>query len=107
MWRAPCEAPQSDLEARFAMLSVFARIIVAAALALSFVAEARPAFSQTPQTIEKLLQDGWEVAGYVAAWENRTLILFRHKDRPFLVQCSVLVDVQRNPRTVVACYELR
>jgi hypothetical protein len=58
-------------------------------------------------TIEKLLVEGWEVTGYIAAWENRSLILFRHKERHHLVQCSVLVDVMRNPRVVTTCYELR
>jgi len=57
-------------------------------------------------TIEKLVADGWEVAGYVAAWENRSLILFRNKNQNYLVQCSVLIDVMRNPRQVVYCYEL-
>jgi hypothetical protein len=33
-------------------------------------------------TIEKLLADGWEIGGYVSAWENRSLILFRHKGPP-------------------------
>jgi len=66
------------------------------------------ALAQQPApTIEKLLGDGWEVAGYISAWENRSLILFKHKDRKYLVQCSVLVDVLRNQRTVIACYELR
>ncbi len=67
-----------------------------------------PAMAQQPAvTIEKLIADGWEVAGYVAAWENRTLILFKHKEHKYLVQCSVLIDVMRNPRLVTACYELR
>jgi hypothetical protein len=59
-----------------------------------------------PPTIEKLVADGWEIAGYVAAWENRSLILFKNKNQPYLVQCSVLIDVMRNPRQVVYCYEL-
>ena len=63
---------------------------------------------QQPQgQIEKLLADGWEVAGYISAWENRSLILFKHKDRTYLVQCSVLTDVLRNPRLVIRCSELR
>jgi hypothetical protein len=67
-----------------------------------------PALAQQPAlTIEKLLGEGWEVAGYIAAWENRTLILFKHREHKHLVQCSVLIDVLRNPRTVTACYELR
>jgi hypothetical protein len=69
-----------------------------------------PAFAQQQQTavtIEKLIGDGWEIAGYIAAWENRSLILFKHKEHKFLVQCSVLIDVMRNPRVVTYCYELR
>jgi hypothetical protein len=62
---------------------------------------------QSATTIEKLLDDGWEVTGYIAAWENRSLILFKHKEHKYLVQCSVLVDVMRNPRVVNYCYELR
>jgi hypothetical protein len=65
------------------------------------------AFAQAPVTIEQLLQDGWEVAGYIAAWENRSLILFRHTNHKYLVQCSVLVDVTRSPRLAITCYELR
>jgi hypothetical protein len=33
-----------------------------------------------PLTIERLITDGWEVAGYISAWENRSLILFKHKE---------------------------
>ena len=67
-----------------------------------------PATAQQPAaTIEKLVAEGWEVAGYIAAWENRTLILFKHKEHKYLVQCSVLIDVMRNPRLITACYELR
>jgi hypothetical protein len=77
-------------------------LLAGAALLLPTVASAQPALS-----IEKLVDEGWEIAGYVAAFENRTLILFRHKDRKYLVQCSVLTDVMRNPRVVVHCYELR
>ena len=62
---------------------------------------------QSATTIEKLLSEGWEVAGYVSAWENRSLILFRHKEQKYLVQCSVLIDVMRNPRVVTYCYEIR
>jgi hypothetical protein len=57
--------------------------------------------------IEALVKEGWEVAGYVAASDIRTLILFRHRANTWLVQCSVLIDVTRNPRQVVTCYELR
>ena len=62
---------------------------------------------QSAPTIEKLIGDGWEIAGYISAYENRSLILFKHKDHKHLVQCSVLFDVLRNPRVVTNCYELR
>jgi len=65
------------------------------------------AAQQSSITIEKLLTDGWEVTGYISAWENRSLILFKHKEHKHLVQCSVLLDVMRNPRVVTYCYELR
>lgn len=65
------------------------------------------AAAQSNVTIEKLLTDGWEIAGYVSAWENRSLILFKHKDHNYLVQCSVLIDVMRTPRQVTYCYEIR
>jgi hypothetical protein len=74
-------------------------------LASSFAAG--PALSQQPLTIERLLADGWELVGYVAAWENRSLILFKHRDRKYLVQCSVLIDVTRAQTVVINCYELR
>ena len=76
--------------------------VVLAALPLTAAAQ-----QPSPLTIEKLLADGWEVAGYIAAWENRSLILFKHKDRHALMQCSVLIDVMRNPRVVTTCYELK
>ena len=52
-------------------------------------------------------REGWEVAGYIAAWENRTLILFKHKEHKYLVQCSVLIDVMHKPPLVTACNELK
>ena len=58
-------------------------------------------------TVERLLGEGWEVAGYVAVLENRTLILLKHKEHRYLVQCSVLIDIMRNPRVLTACYEIR
>jgi hypothetical protein len=78
-----------------------------AGLAILLFALPVSAQQQPATSIEKLLSDGWEVAGYVAAWENRSLVLFKHKDNHYLVQCSVLVDVMRNPRVVTYCYEVR
>jgi hypothetical protein len=69
---------------------------------------AAPASAQAPAiTIERLIADGWEVAGYIAAWENRSLILFKHKDHKYLVQCSVLIDVMRTQRVVTVCYDIK
>ena len=66
------------------------------------------AAAETPLTIDKLLAQGWEIAGYASGYDNRTsLILFRHPGVNTLVQCGILYDVTRNPRTVVNCYELR
>lgn len=89
-------------------MRAFARNLCVAGIALGSVA-AGPliARAQSSITVEKLLTDGWEVAGYVAAWENRSLILFKHKDHKYLVQCSVLIDVLRTPRQVIYCYEIK
>jgi hypothetical protein len=66
------------------------------------------AAAETPLTIEQLLAQGWEIAGYASGYDNRTsLILFRHPGVNVLVQCGILLDVTRTPRTVVNCYELR
>ena len=66
------------------------------------------AAAETPLTIDQLLAQGWEIAGYASGYDNRTsLILFRHPGVNKLVQCGVLYDVTRTPRTVVNCYELR
>jgi hypothetical protein len=62
----------------------------------------------TPLTIDQLLAQGWEIAGYASGYDNRTsLILFRHPGVNALVQCAILYDVTRNPRTIINCYELR
>jgi hypothetical protein len=63
--------------------------------------------AQQALTIEKLLTEGWEIAGYIAVADNRSLILFKHANIKSLVQCSVLIDVTRNPRVVTYCYELK
>jgi hypothetical protein len=86
-------------------MSRFLLPVIAGLVALGAAGSAP--WAQPPATIEQLLQGGWEVAGYVAAWENRSLILFRHKDHSYLVQCSVLIDVLRSPRVVTYCYDIR
>jgi hypothetical protein len=80
-------------------------------IALSFaiiLAAIRLAAADPPWTIERLIGEGWEIAGFASGYDNRTsLILFRHAGTDALVQCGVLYDVTRNPRTIVNCYELR
>ena len=77
------------------------------ALAVCTAASPAGAQQQASTSIEKLLGEGWEVAGYVSAFENCSLLLFKHKERKHLVQCSILIDVMRNPRVVTTCYEIR
>ena len=65
------------------------------------------AAAEVPLTVDQLLAQGWEIAGYASGYDNRTsLILFRHAGMNALVQCGVLYDVTRNPRTIINCYEL-
>ena len=79
------------------------RLYLAIMLATSSLAAA-----ETPLTIDQLLAQGWEIAGYASGYDNRTsLILFRHPGQNALVQCGILFDVTRNPHTIVNCYELR
>ena len=60
------------------------------------------AAAETPLTINQLLAQGWEIAGYASGYDNRTsLILFRHTGVNALVQCGILYDVTRTQRTVV------
>jgi len=85
----------------------FARCLAIAVVLVVACAQPSRSQQQSATTIEKLLGDGWEVAGYVSAWENRSLVLFKHRDQRYLVQCSVLIDVLRNPRVVTYCYEIK
>jgi hypothetical protein len=76
--------------------------------ALMLAALSSAAGEPAPLTIDQLLAQGWEIAGYASGYDNRTsLILFRHSGMNALVQCGVLYDVTRNPRTIVNCYELK
>jgi hypothetical protein len=64
--------------------------------------------ADAPLTVDQLLAQGWEIAGYASGYDNRTsLILFHHPGVNALVQCGVLFDVTRNPRTIINCYELK
>jgi hypothetical protein len=79
-----------------------------AIVAMPLVVASSLAAMETPLTIEQLLAQGWEIAGYASGYDNRTsLILFRHPGVNKLIQCGILYDVTRTPRTVINCYELR
>ena len=81
------------------------RYCLALIIGLGSVGVARAA--EAPWTIERLFKDGWEIAGYTGASDIRaSLILFKHKDRSYLVQCSTFFDVTRASRTTLNCYEL-
>ena len=83
--------------------NAFAVLVVAGALVLPPSA----ARADDPVSVEGLLKDGWEIAGYASNFEGRSLILFKHKDKSYLAQCSVLYDVTRTNRVVTNCYEVR
>ena len=61
-------------------------------------------------SMETLLKDGWQVAGYAAANQfavESAMILLRHADQSYLVQCRASFDVNRSPRVTSHCYKLR
>jgi hypothetical protein len=65
------------------------------------------AASEDAPSIGTMLKQGWQIAGYSQAFDNRsTFILFRHPDQAFLVQCRVGYDVTRTPPTYSICYRL-
>jgi hypothetical protein len=81
---------------------------VSLSLAVMFLASRIAVADEPLKSIERLLSEGWEIAGFASGYDNRTsLILFRHAGTNALVQCGVLYDVTRNPRTIINCYELR
>ncbi|MGA8447043.1 MAG: hypothetical protein WB766_17905 [Roseiarcus sp.] len=83
------------------MRAAFSFAMILAAVRVAAAAES------PPLSIGELLAQGWEIAGYASGYDNRsTLILFRHKDKNYLIQCSTLYDVTRSPRVTVNCYEL-
>jgi hypothetical protein len=68
----------------------------------------RVAAADPPPSIERLLSEGWDIAGYASGYDSRSsLILFRHTGTNALVQCGAFRDVTRNPPTIINCYELR
>ena len=56
------------------------------------------AAAETPLTIDQLLAQGWEIAGYASGYDNRTsLILFRHPGRKRA--CPVRHPLRRDARS--------
>ena len=70
---------------------------------------AQPAESDDRPTIEALLKDGWQIAGYTGADDGwSAFILLRHPDQKHLVQCRADYDVTREKRvqpTVIGCVD--
>ena len=81
------------------------------ALALFALTAAGPAGAQVPppSSIAQLLADGWEIAGFAPSLAMvGSIILFKHKDRNFFVQCTAVYDATRaRDRVVTNCYEIR
>jgi hypothetical protein len=68
---------------------------------------ATPAGAEDDPSISTMLKEGWQIAGYSQASDNRsTFILFRHLDQTYLVQCRAGYDATRTPRTHSICYRL-
>jgi len=66
-----------------------------------------PAAAEDALSISTMLKEGWQIAGYTQAFDNRsTFILFRHPEQTYLVQCRAGYDVTRKPPTYSICYRL-
>ena len=75
---------------------------------------AAPAVAATDEnigiSIETLLKDGWEIAGYAASNQfavESAMILLRHEGESYLVQCRASYDVTRSPSVTSHGYKLR
>lgn len=77
------------------------------ALVATVLTSAVQAQERDQPSVQSLIEQGWEIAGYASNFEGRSLILFKHKDKTHLAQCSVLYDVTREERVVTNCYEVR
>jgi hypothetical protein len=76
------------------------------------LAASLPAVAQTPAplSVSQLLADGWEIAGYAPSLAMvGSVMLFKHKDKSYLVQCTAVYDATRglHNRVVTNCYEIR
>jgi len=67
-----------------------------------------PAVAEDAPSISAMLKEGWQIAGYSQATDNRsTFILFRHPDQTYLVQCRAGYDATRTPPIYSICYILK
>jgi hypothetical protein len=67
------------------------------------LAASSSAASDTPLTIDQLLAQGWEIAGYASGYDNRTsLILFRHPGVSVVPQVEALPKQQRQRADIIA-----
>ena len=83
---------------------------LATVLALLLAAPAVAATENIGISIETLLKDGWQIAGYAAANQGAVesaMILLRHEGESSLVQCRASYDVTRSPSVTSHCYTLR
>ena len=63
-----------------------------AALLFALPVHTKAAAEDAP-SISTLLKEGWQIAGYSQASDNRsTFILFRHPDQAYLVHCRAGYD---------------
>jgi len=67
----------------------------------------RLAAADTPLTIGQLLAQGWRSPVMQALRQPHLADAVPPPGVNVLVQCGVLYDVTRNPRTIVNCYELK
>ena len=82
---------------------------LATVLALLLAASAVAATDENV-SIETLTKDGWQIACYAAANQfavESAMILLRHADQSYLVQCRASFDVTRSPSVNTHCYKLR
>lgn len=83
-------------------------VALTAVLAYALPVIAQTSYSDARPSIEGLLKDGWQIAGYTSAVDGYSaFILFRHPDEKHLVQCRAGYDVTRENRVQTNCYRLR
>jgi hypothetical protein len=95
-------------------MSAIGRGVRLGALAVVALTAAGQVDAQAPTqySIAQLLGDGWEIAGFAPSLAMvGSVILFKHKDRNFFVQCTAVYDATRShlaaERVVTNCYEIR